>query len=911
MTLRRICAWLFCSLFLADLVLAADGPVAIDVPVRTRPVDFDAEILPILRSNCIACHNEKKASGGLSLESAALMVKGGEHGPAVVAGKSADSLLLKVASHQQKQVMPPPNNKVGAKSLSPTALGLIKLWIDQGASAGVPASRTVRFQPLPDGFQPAFAAAVTPDGRFAVCSRGNRLFVYNLPTAKLAATLVDPSPEGGQPSAAHRDIIRSLAFDSSGDLLASGAFREVKLWRRPHVHEIAQWPHDAPVQTVAVSADGKSAVTGDDSGRISIWDIATGKVSQTITAHQAAVTGLAFSADGSVLFSGSLDKTLCTWNVPDGKPAGKSIAVKSPLHGLAIINRGTWLVTGDADGIAHIWETAVLRGSADAKPIREIKAHQKSLTAFAAMPGADSDFLSGGADGFVRRWSAESGMQVREFDNGAAVVALAVRPDARRMASAGPDFVKLWTLDAPKPLAQLQGDPRLAAKIPRLEGASALTKALIMRTKQDLKSYEGLERAVTVRADELKKLEAELVKAQKMRDEKKTAATKAPAGDKTAIAAEKALVDAETAVAVAELTVERFKAAAKQTSDRLAAVQKELAGREELLKQQEAAKNVAAAEAKASRQPVRSLAFTSDNQRLAVGCDDGVLHLYDAETGMPSESVANHQSAVSALAVTSTGTLISSSFDRRAIVWDASNRWRLERTIGGPQHPDLLIDRVLALDFSPDGKLLASGGGASARTGELKIWNVADGRLLSTIPDAHADTIFGVRFSPDGRRLATASADRFVKIFDAASGAPLRVLTGHTAHVLGVSWKADGKLLVSCGADNVLKLWDADSGSYLRTMKGGIYGNGQYKREVAAVTFIADSEEILAASGDGSVRLHRVSSDNEVMSFTGARGYQYSVAVTADGQTLLAAGSDGILRVWLGRDSRVKHSLAP
>src|SRR5207247_1644445 len=139
-------------------------------------------------------------------------------------------------------------------------------------------------------------------------------------------------------------------------------------------------------------------------------------------------------------------------------------------------------------------------------------------------------------------------------------------------------------------------------------------------------------------------------------------------------------------------------------------------------------------EAKASRQPVRALAFSADNQRLAVGCDDGVLHLHDADTGLPAESLANHRGAVSALAFTPTGALVSASLDRRALVWDASNRWRLERTIGGPQHPDLLIDRVLALDFSRDGKRLASGGGAAARTGELKIWNVADRRLHSAFP---------------------------------------------------------------------------------------------------------------------------------------------------------------------------------
>jgi len=97
----------------------------------------------------------------------------------------------------------------------------------------------------------------------------------------------------------------------------------------------------------------------------------------------------------------------------------------------------------------------------------------------------------------------------------------------------------------------------------------------------------------------------------------------------------------------------------------------------------------------------------------------------------------------------------------------------------------------------------------------------------------------------------------------------------------------------------------------LRTMKGGVFDNGRYKREVTSVSFIGDSEEILAASGDGTVRLHRVSSDNDIMKFAGVTGYQYAVAATPSGQVVLAAGSDGILRVWSGHDQKPKHTFAP
>src|SRR5437868_1939922 len=115
---------------------AADGPVALPVAElqRTTPVDFEKEILPALSANCLACHNRTKAKADLVLETPADILKGGENGPAVVPKRAGDSLLLKSAAHRQEPVMPPKDNKVAAVDLTPEQLGLIKLWIDQGAA---------------------------------------------------------------------------------------------------------------------------------------------------------------------------------------------------------------------------------------------------------------------------------------------------------------------------------------------------------------------------------------------------------------------------------------------------------------------------------------------------------------------------------------------------------------------------------------------------------------------------------------------------------------------------------------------------------------------------------------------------------------------------------------------------------
>jgi WD40 repeat protein len=902
-------------ILLAGTVCTGADAISIEVPLRSKPVEFATEISPILRANCIACHNEKKASGSLVLESPQAILKGGEQGPAVIAGKSTESLLLKVAAHQQESIMPPPDNIVGAKPLTPVQLGLLKLWIDQGANGSISATREIRWQSLPTGYQPALATAVTPDGQFAVCSRGNRLSVYHLPTGKLTTTLVDPGLHGatGESSSdvAHRDLVRCLTFDATGDLLASGSFREVKLWRRPRVTRIAELAHDAAVQSVAVSANGRWAATGDESGRIRLWEISTGKTTQSFAAHQSAVTGIIFSPDATTLFSCGIDKSLRAWNVANGEPVGKAVETSSPIQALTLVNKGEWLVTGGEDGIARVWEAKSVREASDAaKPLQEIKAHGSAITALTSLAGDLNEFLSGGADGLVRRWNSETGKQVSELRNDGPVVALAISRDGRRIASAGASVVTLWSDDG-KQITALSGDPRSAAKIARMDAEVTFTKSAISQAQQDLKSYEGLIRISMVRTEDVKKAEDELVKVQKTRDEKKAALEKVKTEDGKVEPAEKAVVDAETAVTVAGTVIERAKAIAERTAKELADAQNAVAAREELLKQQEAAKEAAVTAAKAASPIIRSLAFSADSRRLAVGCESGEIHFFDADAGSWSESQADHQGAVRAICSTSEGKLVTVSSDRRALVWNASSQWRLERVIGATNQPEVLVDRVLALDFSRDGQWLATGSGVPSRSGELKIWNVADGRLIREIKEAHTETVFAVRFSPDGKQLASAAGDRFIKISDAQSGETIRRLAGHSGHVLGLSWKADGRMLISCASDNVLKLWDVEKGLSLRTMKGTTYQIGAYKRDITAVAFIGDSEQILAASGDGTVRLHRTTSDNDILTFAGSKGYQHSVAVTPDGRSVIATGSDGTLRVWSGHVPQPKQSFTP
>src|SRR5205809_6123742 len=259
-------------------------PIAIAKINRKTPVDFEKEILPILRNNCLACHNKTTTNAGLILETPQDILKGSESGKVVVPKRSGDSVLLKIASHQAKPMMPPKNNKVQASDLTPEELGLIKLWIDQGATGEVHGSGPIVWQPLPEGLNPIYAVALSSDGQFAACARANQIFIYQLPSRQLVTRLTDSQllKAGlyGKLGVAHRDLVHSLAFSPDGNLLASGGYREVKLWRRPrdvqkfNLHAIAR----NAVLAVALSPDGKWLATGGDDGLIRFWNPASGKL---------------------------------------------------------------------------------------------------------------------------------------------------------------------------------------------------------------------------------------------------------------------------------------------------------------------------------------------------------------------------------------------------------------------------------------------------------------------------------------------------------------------------------------------------------------------------------------------------------------------------------------------------------
>lgn len=251
------------------------------IPASAADLDFYRDVYPFLKSNCISCHNKTTTKAELNMETPELMIKGGESGPSIVPGNSEKSLIVAASLHKQDMEMPPPNNKSGAVNLSPGEIVILKQWIDQGAKSSVQQERAIVLKAFAASVDPIYTIAVSKDGRLAACGRSNDIFIYDLATRQLASQITD----------AHRALVQSLAFSPDGSRLASGSFREVKIWKleqqknlpapaKPapadpaQVKRIADSAKIAPVCSAA-SADTKMIVTGCADGSVRVWESAS------------------------------------------------------------------------------------------------------------------------------------------------------------------------------------------------------------------------------------------------------------------------------------------------------------------------------------------------------------------------------------------------------------------------------------------------------------------------------------------------------------------------------------------------------------------------------------------------------------------------------------------------------------
>ena len=196
---------------------------------------------------------------------------------------------------------------------------------------------------------------------------------------------------------------------------------------------------------------------------------------------------------------------------------------------------------------------------------------------------------------------------------------------------------------------------------------------------------------------------------------------------------------------------------------------------------------------------------------------------------------------VTALAFSPDGKLLVSGGYKELLLWDPASG-KLIRKISK------LAGQVRALAFAPDGSI-AVAAGVPGRAGSVTLVDLESGAFIA-IQQAK-DEMLAVAFSPDGKYLATGGTDSLVRIYTPATKAAPIELKGHTDWISGVAFSPDGKLFASGSADKTVRVWKTD------TWKEVFQLPAQITEPVNAVAFANESDILAFATGGPDERAIR------------------------------------------------------
>jgi RNA polymerase sigma factor (sigma-70 family) len=294
------------------------------------------------------------------------------------------------------------------------------------------------------------------------------------------------------------------------------------------------------------------------------------------------------------------------------------------------------------------------------------------------------------------------------------------------------------------------------------------------------------------------------------------------------------------------------------------------------------------------------MAFAPRGNTLATVAWDKSAKVWDAASGRELLTLANKNQPVRCVAFAPDGQTLAVGYEGNG----AGDSVRLWDTASGTERIALPGPRlsVRMLSFSADGRALA----AASLDGQVKVWELPTGRPKASLS---CGPIYAVRFSPDGKLLATGGGawgnpqgPGEVKIWDAETGALRNHLTGHTGWVYSVLFSVDGKTLASASHDGTVRLWDVAAGKERAVLMhaGPVVSLALSPdgRVLAAGTGTDDPKGDRVLPANGTVRLWEMATAKELPALAGQSGLGYPVGFSADGTTLATGCADGSLKLW-------------
>lgn len=568
------------------------------------------------------------------------------------------------------------------------------------------------------------------------------------------------------------------------------------IWLRPMTPSLPQpggsllrtlTGHTRTVYAVAVTPDGKRAISASADATLKIWDLSSDKELFTLQGHTHYVYAVAVTPNGQLIISGSEDGTLKVWDLETGAEQRTLAGLDGPVRAVAVTSDGQRVIGTSVARALGIWD---LESGTEILIIPGAGGYAVAITPDGAQVIAE--VIAARRSG-IKVWDLESGAELRTLaSHEYTITALAVTPDGQRLISASGDTLKVWDLENGNELYSIHHPSHIYA-LAVTPDAKRLISASDYSTLRVWDLESGTELSSLPRSINLVR----------------SVAIIPPDGTHIITGANDGtlrLWELGRDTKMRSFPGHTFRVmAVAVTPDSRRAISASYDG---TLKVWDLETGVELHTLEGHNEHVYAVAATPDGKHAVSASADATLKAWDIENDDEPLTITGHTRHVHAVAVTSDGKhIVSASHDGTLKVWDVDSGAELFSLICESG----TFDRVMAI---PDGRCLVS----ALNDGTMKILYIDHEVRLLNLQSGHTNNIDAMAVSSDGKRAISHSYDG-TKVWDLDSGAELLTLQSATHEdIRDVALTPDGLHAVLAWENGSLEVWDLTSEAKLHTL---------------------------------------------------------------------------------------------